>query len=404
MSRKNRAHFHEPVSQIPTTEDVSGEIPIEDTLEVGAIMLIEEPMPDGSIGIETVFLIDDGPADTQPPGIGDVMEPGDIIEFGVVAEYAEIEQAKPDMFSGYGGGYNREAPPMPSGGHDIAETVKDKADNLKGKAADVADAVQDKAQDMAQNISSTAHDIAGKAQDAAADLKDKAQDAAQAAADKAKDAAQAIATKAESAKIAAADAGKKSKSVVAGAAGTVGMGLWSIIQRSPLQAIVFLSSLVWLLRSNSATASQTPVSVGEAAEGAAEKVGTLSGHVQVAASNLGGQVKTSAQQGAGWFSTTLQENPLVIGAMALVAGLGLGLAVPETAYEHKTLGKTRDQLLDKATEAASDLGHKVTAVASTAVHEAVETAKTEAKNQGLAPQDEASQTPPAPEQGQAQQQ
>ena len=430
MSRKNRAHFHEPVSQVPAAGDISSEIPIEDTLEVGAIMLIEEPMPDGSIGVETVFLINDGSAETQPPGIGDVMEPSDVIEFSVVAEYVELEQAKPDTF----GGYN---PPIPEGGHDITtETVKNKSDDFKDKAADVADAVQDKAQDMAQNISSTAQDIAGKAQNAAADLKgkaqdavsgiadkaqdtvsgiqdtvsavaDKAQDAAQTAADKAKDAAQTIAAKAESAKNAAADAGKKSKSVVAGAAGTVGMGLWSIIQRSPLQAIVFLSSLVWLLRSNSATASQTPVSVGEAAEGAAEKVGTLSGHVQVAASNLGGQVKTSAQQGAGWFSTTLQENPLVIGAMALVAGLGLGLAVPETAYEHKTLGKTRDQLLDKATEAASDLGHKVTAVASTAVHEAVETAKTEAKNQGLAPQDEAPQTPPTPEQpqqSQAQQQ
>ena len=140
------------------------------------------------------------------------------------------------------------------------------------------------------------------------------------------------------------------------------------------------------------------MSVGEAAE----KVGTLSGQVQVTAGSLGTQVKTSAQQGAGWFSTTMQENPLVIGAIALAGGLALGLVVPETAYENKTLGKTRDQLLDKATEAASDLTHKVTAVAQTAAREAVETAKTEAKNQGLTASDKVQSAPEQPQQAQQQ--
>lgn len=430
MSRKNRPHYHDPVSSVPATEDVGGEVPVEDTLEVGAIMLVEEPMPDGSVGTETVFLMD-GPAAQEPLGIGDVMEPSDIIEFGVVAEYSAVPETTPYT----SGSYLEETPNLQDNvqgftdkANDFQSKAADVAGTVQDKAADVADAVQDKAQDMAQNVTSTAQDIAGKAQDiagkaqdAAGDLAGKAQDAAstvadkaqdavstiadkahdtaQIAADKAKDAAQTIAAKAESAKAAAADAGKKSKGAVAGAAGAVGMGLWSIVQRSPLQAIVFLSSLVWLLRNNSATASQTPVSVGEAAE----KVGTLSGQVQVAAGNLGSQVKTQAQHGAGWFSTTLQENPLVIGAMALVAGLGLGLAVPETSYENKTLGKTRDQLLDKGIEAASDLTQKVTAVAHTAVQGAVETAKTEAKNQGLTPQDEASQAPPAPEQPQSEQ-
>lgn len=47
------------------------------------------------------------------------------------------------------------------------------------------------------------------------------------------------------------------------------------------------------------------------------------------------------------------------------------------------------QLLDKATEAASDLAQKVTTAAQTAVHDAAESGKAEAENQGLAPQDEA---------------
>jgi len=375
MNRKNRLHFHEPANLVPDTEEISGEIPVEDTLEVGAIMLIEEPMPNGIASSSTVFFAD-GSADPIPRGVSDALEPSEMIEFGIIAEYTEAEQANPYT----AGGYMEETPPMTGSTMETvknkAEDLKDKAEDLKDKAADVKDAVQDKAQGMAQNISSTAHTIASKAQNAA----------------------QTIAGKAEDAKAAAADAGQKSKSVIAGAAGTVGIGLWSIVQRSPLQTIFFLSSLIWLLCSNGATASQTPVSVGEAAE----KVGTLSGQVQVTAGSLGTQVKTSAQQGAGWFSTTMQENPLVIGAIALAGGLALGLVVPETAYENKTLGKTRDQLLDKATEAASDLTHKVTAVAQTAAREAVETAKTEAKNQGLTASDKVQSAPEQPQQAQQQ--
>ena len=375
MNRKNRLHFHEPANLVPDTEEISGEIPVEDTLEVGAIMLIEEPMPNGIASSSTVFFAD-GSADPIPRGVSDALEASEMIEFGIIAEYTEAEQANPYT----AGGYMEETPPMTGSTMETvknkAEDLKDKAEDLKDKAADVKDAVQDKAQGIAQNISSTAHTIASKAQNAA----------------------QTIAGKAEDAKAAAADAGQKSKSVIAGAAGTVGMGLWSIVQRSPLQTIFFLSSLIWLLRSNGAAASQTPVSVGEAAE----KVGTLSGQVQVTAGSLGTQVKTSAQQGAGWFSTTMQENPLVIGAIALAGGLALGLVVPETAYENKTLGKTRDQLLDKATEAASDLTHKVTAVAQTAAREAVETAKTEAKNQGLTASDKVQSAPEQPQQAQQQ--
>ena len=378
MNRKNRLHFHEPANLVPDTEEISGEIPVEDTLEVGAIMLIEEPMPNGIASSSTVFFAD-GSADPIPRGVSDALEASEMIEFGIIAEYTEAEQANPYT----AGGYMEETPPMTGSTQDTMETVKDKAEDLKDKAedlkdkaADVKDAVQDKAQGIAQNISSTAHTIASRAQNAA----------------------QTIAGKAEDAKAAAADAGQKSKSVIAGAAGTVGIGLWSIVQRSPLQTIFFLSSLIWLLCSNGATASQTPVSVGEAAE----KVGTLSGQVQVTAGSLGTQVKTSAQQGAGWFSTTMQENPLVIGAIALAGGLALGLVVPETAYENKTLGKTRDQLLDKATEAASDLTHKVTAVAQTAAREAVETAKTEAKNQGLTASDKVQSAPEQPQQAQQQ--
>ncbi len=408
MSRKNRPQFHEPV------EPVSGDaVPIEDTIEVGKVevgdvVLVEDPI-DGTVEAGTVLMVD-GPFEPVPlaDGVGTSYAGEDYTpetsaselpsrfsgetasgvpeDMAALSEFAALDSHEAPQYT---------APTADTGTGDgeVQGKLSDAAGKVQDAAGQVQNTVEDKAQDMAQNVTQTAQDIAGKAQDLSANVADKAQDTAQAVADKAKDAGQKIANKADAAKTAAADAGSKSKSVVAGAASTAGMSIWSLIQRNPLQAILFLSSLVWLIRNNSATSSLPAVSPSDAAGDAAEKVGTVAGQVQVAASNLGSQVQTQAKQGAGWFSQTLQSNPLAIGAMGIVFGAGLGFAVPETNYEHKTLGKTRDALADKAQAAAQDLTQKVTTVAQTAVHEAIESGKEEAKNQGLVPSEGAFQEP-----------
>ncbi len=422
MSRKNRPQYHEPV------EPVMGDaVPIEDTIEVGSVELSEgssvevgdivlvEDSIDGTVEVGTVLMVD-GPFESVPlaEGIGAGYAGEDYTpdatasafsdedslampeDTSALSEFSALDSYKAPQYT---------APTVDTGA--AAEKLGDVVGQVQDAAGKVQDVVGDKAQDMAQNVTQSAQDIAGKAQDLSASVADKAQDlsasvadkaqdTAQAVADKAKDAAQKIAGKADAAKSAATDAGSKSKSVVAGAASTAGMSIWSLIQRNPLQAIVFLSSLVWLVRNNRATSSLPPVSPSDAAGGAAEKVGTVAGQVQVAAGNLGSQVQTHAQQGAGWFSKTLQSNPLAIGAMGIVFGAGLGFAVPETNYEHKTLGKTRDALADKAQAAAQGLGQKVTTVAQAAVHEAIESGREEAKNQGLVPTDAALQEATSP--------
>ncbi len=401
MSRKNRPQYHDPVD--PAAANV--EVPIEDTLEVGSdlevgdIVLVEDPI-DGTVEVGTVLMVD-RTVESVPlaEGVGegyagenyfpetvsaatffDEIVPGEPKDLSALNDFAALDNHEAPQYT---------APVVDTGA--AADRVSAAVDQAQDAIGQAQNTIQDKTQDMAQNVNQTAQDIAGKAQDTAQDIAGKAQDAAQTAADKAKDAAQKIADKASTAKTTAASAGSNSKSVVAGVASTAGMSLWSLVQRNPLQALVFLFSLVWLIRSNSATASLPAVSPSDAAGDAAEKVGTVAGQVQVAASNLGSQVQTQAQHGAGWFSKTLQSNPLAIGAMGIVFGAGLGFAVPETSYEHKTLGKTRDALADKAQAAAQDLGQKVSTVAQTAVHEAIESGKAEAKNQGLTPQEAAPQ-------------
>jgi hypothetical protein len=344
MSKNNRPEWHEPAEAVV----VVVEDPIEDTIEVGVVMLA------------------DGPLDPVPLGEG----PREMDDYDAP---------------------RHSAGPMP---------------NL------TMDGIQDKGKDVTQQAQDAAQGVAAKAQDAAAKVQDKAQDIAQGAAGKVQDLTQKVAAgtsdAASTAKAKASDAAATAKAKAGDAAATTqgalsafGNALWTIAQRSPLQTLSLLGSLVWLLTNNSAAAKLPPVSINDAADDAAEKVGTVAGHVQVAASNLGAQVQGGAQRGAGWFTTTLQQNPLVIGAIAIVVGAGLGLAVPETEYENHLLGETRDKLADQAQAAASDLTHKVQAVAQTAAQTAVDSVKDEAKNQGLTGDAGAA---PAPQDSQAQSQ
>jgi len=52
----------------------------------------------------------------------------------------------------------------------------------------------------------------------------------------------------------------------------------------------------------------------------------------------------------------IHENPLVVGALAIVAGVGVGMLLPATRRENQLLGQTRDRLLHDAQATASRLG------------------------------------------------
>lgn len=412
MSRKNnRPQFHESVSSGPTpnepVEVVVVEVfdPLEDSIEVGEVILVDGTLEGVSLGDQPYSAggygasrADDfgapAPAFRTMPETGTVGGAVDAAKDAVADKARDAVQGATQAAQGVG----QKAQDVVQ---DVTKTAQDAAQGVAAKSQDVAGKAQDVAQDVAGKVQDVAQDVAGKAQDAVQTVSGKAQDAAQGVVQTAQDVTHKVADKASTAKVAAGDALDSAKAAVpvakgalssaaskigtAGATGvqSVGSALWLLFQRNPLQAIFVISGLVWLFRSNKAAASQPPVSLTDAAGDAAEKVGSVAGHVQVAATNLGSQVSGQATRGAGWFSKTLHENPLAIGAMAIVFGTGLGFSVPETGYENKLLGKTRDGLADKVQAAAQDLTQKVTTVAQTAVHEAVETVKTEAKNQGL---------------------
>jgi ElaB/YqjD/DUF883 family membrane-anchored ribosome-binding protein len=76
-------------------------------------------------------------------------------------------------------------------------------------------------------------------------------------------------------------------------------------------------------------------------------------------------MKRMAQRRQGQLERMVRENPLLVGAGALMIGAAFGLAVPETETENEWMGEARDNMVDRARDAATDAADQVRDVADT---------------------------------------
>lgn len=81
------------------------------------------------------------------------------------------------------------------------------------------------------------------------------------------------------------------------------------------------------------------------------------------------------------FFETLQNQPLVLGALAVAVGAAIGAALPVTRKESELLGPYRDRLLDDAKDAIDKAGHDAVDVAT----KAYEAGRDKADAEGLTP-------------------
>ena len=79
------------------------------------------------------------------------------------------------------------------------------------------------------------------------------------------------------------------------------------------------------------------------------------------------------------FFETLEDQPLVLGAIGVAVGAALGAALPATEHEDELMGETRDQLKHGAAREGRRQAEKARDVADAAYG----AAKTEADRQGL---------------------
>jgi gas vesicle protein len=82
------------------------------------------------------------------------------------------------------------------------------------------------------------------------------------------------------------------------------------------------------------------------------------------------------------FDRVLRENPLALGAAATIVGAAIGMTMPSTDVENEWMGETRDSVVDRAREMASEAAEKVQSTAEQvkdAASRAVEATKPDSK-------------------------
>ena len=134
----------------------------------------------------------------------------------------------------------------------------------------------------------------------------------------------------------------------------------------------------------SSAAGAVSDTVGSAAGAVSSTVSGAASKAYEQVGNLGGLAQDFAGTAQEQYEYYMEENPLVVGAIALAIGAAVGLAIPSTRAENQLMGRTRDNLLQQAKESANEAVEKVQKVAGQVAGQVTETVKTEAQNQGLA--------------------
>jgi ElaB/YqjD/DUF883 family membrane-anchored ribosome-binding protein len=113
-------------------------------------------------------------------------------------------------------------------------------------------------------------------------------------------------------------------------------------------------------------ASTARETAGEYAESARYAAGQASERARDAAERARYAARLASMRARdGWqrASTSVDdwvhEYPLAAGAVAIAVGAAIGLSVPGTEFENRTLGERRDQALERARSAARDLANNV---------------------------------------------
>jgi len=130
-------------------------------------------------------------------------------------------------------------------------------------------------------------------------------------------------------------------------------------------------------------AGQARDTVGDIADSASSMAGDVADSVRRQASDIARQASDlSAHARAGvreaqtGFRRTLEDQPLVVGAATLAAGLLVGLLLPSTPREDELMGTTRDLLVNQVKglgQEALQKGQQVVAAAADTLKQGVET-------------------------------
>ena len=163
-----------------------------------------------------------------------------------------------------------------------------------------------------------------------------------------------------------------------------GSGLMDTIKQNPVPVAMVGAGLGWLAWSAGSGGSgpgdgSYGNSSGSLAQQAPSRAQQATGQAQEKASQAGEQAQQQARRAKSGFQQTLQENPLVLGALAFAVGAAFGFSVPGTRKEDELMGEKRDQFANQAQQKLDETQQRVQRVAE----QARSTAEEEAEKQNL---------------------
>ncbi|MEO5894078.1 MAG: DUF3618 domain-containing protein [Vicinamibacterales bacterium] len=97
----------------------------------------------------------------------------------------------------------------------------------------------------------------------------------------------------------------------------------------------------------------------------------LADRAREAISQAGNATQRTTRRAQSQLQRILNDNPLLVGACAVVIGAAIGAALPETERENEWMGDARDSVIDRAQEMAHNAVGTVQEVAGDAAKEAV---------------------------------
>lgn len=140
----------------------------------------------------------------------------------------------------------------------------------------------------------------------------------------------------------------------------------------------------------SGTVYRAGESIGDTAEMVQGRAGDAAMRARQEAERLAAEAQWRSRQAMTRtkqsFWSTMEENPLVIGAVLAIAGTAVGAAIPASEYENRLMGETRDRLMGEAKVLAQDAVERVQTVVEETQKAAVTEAKDAAQRQNLVPE------------------
>jgi ElaB/YqjD/DUF883 family membrane-anchored ribosome-binding protein len=184
------------------------------------------------------------------------------------------------------------------------------------KARAMAETAEDMAKDVMDRTRETARDVMNRTRDTAGDVADRTRDVAGSLAD--------------------------------------------TIRKNPLPAALIGAGFAWWAFSRMRSAGDTSwKSVRGGSTDGYEAASSFTRNASRYAGETGRAIGRSGRRASDQVGRMMTDNPLLIGAGALLVGAALGLAIPGSEREDRWMGDTRDSFFERAQQAAGDAARRL---------------------------------------------